>query len=427
MRVGFVVGEFPLLSETFVLDQMAGLLARGFDVEVVCDKTKGDDRIDRQREPMVTLLARTQHWWRWAAGIGAFVRRLPPRLRYKATTVLDMVFARRLNRCDVIVAHFGQNGERAAALKKWKALKPPIITIFHGADVAIPARQAGLATQYAGLIKHGSLNLTVNDFFRTMLLEAGATQASTTVHHMGIDCREISYRWESWEGTQLVVTTVCRLVEKKGVEFALRALASLTASHPEIDWRYDIIGDGPLRTDLEKLAVELGLTGRVTFLGSLPHIEVKRRLRMAHLFLLPSVTAGDGDMEGIPVALMEAMAAGLIAVSTYHSGIPELIEDGETGLLAPERDVSALAGKLAWAAEHPKECEPIALAARRKVEEDFNADILNERFAQIVTQLAVRIVSPASKRSITQHRARVRASRRNLAGATCNGGLVARL
>jgi len=400
MRVGFVVGEFPLLSETFVVDQMAGLLARGFEVEVVCDRTKGDDRIDRQSEPMATLVARTQHWWRWAGGLSAFVRRLPPRLRYKASTVLDIVFARRLNRCDVIVAHFGQNGERAAALKKWKSLKPPIITIFHGADVAIPSRQAVLATQYAGLIKHGSLNLPVNDFFRRMLLEAGASQANTTVHHMGIDSREVSYRWESWEGSQLIVTTVCRLVEKKGVEFALRALASLTASHPQLDWRYDIVGDGPLRTDLETLAAELGLTARVTFLGSLPHMEVKRRLRMAHLFLLPSVTASDGDMEGIPVALMEAMAAGLIAVSTHHSGIPELIEDGETGLLAPERDVSVLAGKLAWAAEHPQECERIALAARRKVEDDFNADVLNERFAQIVTQLAAPSLAPQPARPL---------------------------
>ncbi|MBM2710763.1 glycosyltransferase [Mesorhizobium caraganae] len=400
MRVGFVVGEFPLLSETFVADQMAGLLARGFDVEVVCDRTKGDDRIDRQSEPMATLLARTQHWWRWAAGLSKFVRRLPPRLRYKASTALDAVFARRLNRCDVIVAHFGQNGERAAALKKWKVLKPPVITIFHGADVAIPARQAVLSTQYAGLIKHGTLNLPVNDYFRTMLLEAGLSQSSTTVHHMGIDSLEIGYRWESWESTQLVVTTVCRLVEKKGVEFALRALASLKASHPEIDWRYDIIGDGPLRMDLEKLALELGLTGRVTFLGSLPHAEVKQRLRKAHLFLLPSITASDGDMEGIPVALMEAMASGLIAVSTYHSGIPELIEDRETGLLAPERDVSLLAGKLAWAAEHPAACERIALAARRKVEEDFNADALNERFAQIVIQLAAQGFAPEPARHV---------------------------
>ncbi|MDG4882485.1 glycosyltransferase [Mesorhizobium sp. WSM4884] len=389
MRVGFVVGEFPLLSETFVIDQMAGLLSRGFDVEVICTRIGSDGRIDRQGEPVAKLLATTRCWWEWAAGVRELVFRLPPRLRYKVSTALDIIFSRRLNRCDVIVAHFGQNGERVVALKKWKFLKPPVITIFHGADVAIPSRQAVLAAQYAGLIKHGTLNLTVNEFFRGMLLAAGASQSSTVVHHMGIDPREISYRWASWQGTQLILTTVCRLVEKKGVEFALRALASLVSFHPEIDWRYDIIGDGPLRPGLERLAAELGLASRVTFLGSLSHMQVKRRLRLAHLFLLPSVTASDGDMEGIPVALMEAMAAGLIAVSTYHSGIPELIQDGETGFLAPERDITALADKLAWVAKHPGECERIALAARRKVEEQFNADVLNERFAQIVTQVAM--------------------------------------
>jgi colanic acid/amylovoran biosynthesis glycosyltransferase len=138
---------------------------------------------------------------------------------------------------------------------------------------------------------------------------------------------------------------------------------------------------------LKRTAIDLGIADRVSFLGPRPHGEVKQRLREADVFLLPSVAGRDGDLEGIPVALMEAMAGGLIAVSTYHSGIPELIEDHKTGFLVPERDVAALAGKLAWIAENPGLCEPIALAARRKVEADFNADILNERFAQIVARL----------------------------------------
>jgi colanic acid/amylovoran biosynthesis glycosyltransferase len=388
MRVGFIVGEFPLLSETFVIDQMAGLLRRGFDVEVVCNTIRADTQIDLHGEPMRTLLAGTWRWWRWAAGTRKLISRLPARLRHKVATALDIAFARRLNSCDVIVAHFGQNGERAATLKKWTALKPPLITFFHGADVAIPARQGVLAAQYAGLVEYGTLNLTVNEFFRRMLLDAGAGQASTVVHHMGIDTREISYRWTSWEDTRLIVTTVCRLVEKKGIDVALRSLAALAASHPQLDWRYEIVGDGPLRADLETLSAQLCLTDRVVFLGSLPHMEVKRRLRMAHVFLLPSVTASDGDMEGIPVALMEAMAAGLIAISTHHSGIPELIADKETGFLAPERDVSSLADKLAWVAQHPAECEGITRSARRKVEADFNMKLLNDRFAKIIAEAA---------------------------------------
>ncbi len=251
MRVGFVVGEFPLLSETFVLDQMAGLLRRDFDVAVVCNAVRNDDRIYKQKEPLATLLNKTRRWWGWAAGVGGLVSRLHPDLRYKVSTALDIAFAGRLNSCDVIVAHFGQNGERVAALRKWKVLKPPLITIFHGIDVGIPFRQATLEKLYSGLFKYGALNLTVNDSFRGIRLAAGAADSSVDVHHMGINSREISYGWKSWRGTQIVLTTVCRLVEKKGVEFALRALASLAISHPQIDWRYDIIGDGPLREKLE--------------------------------------------------------------------------------------------------------------------------------------------------------------------------------
>ena len=387
MRVGFVVSEFPLLSETFVLDQMAGLLRRGFEIEVMCNAAGNDSQVDRRKEPLATLLANTRRWGGWTDGIRNLARRLPPNLSYKVSTALDIASARRFNRCDVIIAHFGHNGERVAALRKWKVLKPPVVTIFHGVDVGVPANQGTLKSLYAGLFKHGTLNLTVNDFFRRLLLEAGASRPSLAVHHMGIDPTEITYGWKSWEGSQLALITVCRLVEKKGVEFALRALASLSASHPELDWRYDVVGDGPLRGKLEALVVELGLTGRVAFLGGLPHTEVKQRLRLAHVFVLPSVTASNGDMEGIPVALMEAMAAGLTVVSTTHSGIPELIDDQGTGFLAPERDVAALAHKLAWVAEHPAECERIALAARRKVETDFNADVLDEQFAQIVTRL----------------------------------------
>src|SRR5206468_4327707 len=139
-----------------------GLVERGFEIEVLCNRVRRDDRIDRQSEPMVTLLGATRRWWGWAAGLSGLVARLPARLRYKVSMVLDMLFARRLNRCDVIVAHFGQNGERAASLKKWRVLKPPVITIFHGADVAVPSHNSLLASQYAGLLKYGAVNLTVN-------------------------------------------------------------------------------------------------------------------------------------------------------------------------------------------------------------------------------------------------------------------------
>lgn len=172
------------------------------------------------------------------------------------------------------------------------------------------------------------------------------------------------------------------------MEYALRALARLRAVAPELAWHYTIIGDGPLRQPLEALASELGIAEQVSFLGSLAHQDVKEWLRRSHAFVLPSVTARNGDVEGIPVALMEAMAAGLTVVSSNHSGIPELIEDQKTGFLADERDVETLASRLRFVAEHPEQCEDVALQARKKVEAEFDMAALDNDFAEIVSRIA---------------------------------------
>lgn len=387
MRIGFVVGQFPQLSETFVVGQMAGLLRRGFEVEVVCNGISDCHLANRGQAPVATLLERTRDWWGAAARARPALGRLPARLRDKVSAALDLSSVARLNGCDVVVAHFGHNGARAARLKKWKRLKPPIVTIFHGYDVGVPLHEGDLG-RYGDLFRYGTLNLTVNDFFRRTLMEAGVPKEKVAVHHMGIDLNQIPYAWKSWRGAPLQLTSVCRLAEKKGVEFALRALGRLRAEAPELAWSYTIIGDGPLRRGLETLAAELGIASQVSFLGSLAHEDVKQWLRRSHAFVLPSVTAKNGDVEGIPVALMEAMAAGLTVVSTEHSGIPELIEDRKTGFLAPERDFGTLASRLRFIAEHPEQCEPIAREARRKVEAEFDMERLDDDFAGIVSRFA---------------------------------------
>ncbi|MFT4181801.1 MAG: glycosyltransferase [Rhizobium sp.] len=387
MRIGFVVGRFPTLSETFVISQMAGMLERGFEVGIVCDGMAATSEQQRQKEPLASLMPHARDWWGRIGGLRPQIEQLPHALKDKVSTALDMLSVRRLNEFDAVIAHFGQNGARVARLKKRCQIRPPIVTIFHGFDVGVPFRENGLS-QYRDLFKLGALNLTVNSRFRDMLIEGGAPCEHTAVHHMGIDVEQIPYHRRRRDGTTLQLISVCRLIEKKGIEFALRALAKLRASHGDFDWHYTIIGDGPLREDLEHLARELGLLQQVTFLGSRPHHDVKQWLSQSHAFILPSVTAANGDVEGIPVALMEAMASGLTVVSSYHSGIPELIEDGTTGFLAPERDVDALADKIAWIIENPHPCDGIADAARQKIETDYNTDRLNDQLAAMVTKLS---------------------------------------
>jgi colanic acid/amylovoran biosynthesis glycosyltransferase len=382
MKICFVVDKFPSLSETFVLDQIAGCLERGMEVGVVCNETTfgKDPNIDDQR--WRALPGNVVCWWGSLGAYRPLLRKWSGRLWDKLSTVIDLVHARKLGNADVIVAHFGTNGLRVARVIKRGRISAPLMTIFHGNDVGGPMHDNTL-DRYETVFEQGALQMPVNAFFRDALIDVGATPANVVVHHMGVRPGEIEYRWRSWEEGTLSFISVCRLTEKKGIEYALRALAGL----PRRDWTYTVIGGGELLQELKLLAVGLGIEGKVDFLGPRPHAEVKQRLREAHVFVLPSVVASDGDLEGIPVALMEAMAAGLTVVSTYHSGIPELIDDHKTGLLAPERDVAALCRKLTWVAENPNLCEPIARAARRKIEADFNADVLNERFAQIATRL----------------------------------------
>jgi colanic acid/amylovoran biosynthesis glycosyltransferase len=138
--------------------------------------------------------------------------------------------------------------------------------------------------------------------------------------------------------------TVARLVEKKGIDVALRALGSLRDELPGI--RYEVIGDGPLRAELGSLAVSLGIADRVRFAGAVTNDAVQQAMRDADLFVLPSLTAPSGDEEGTPTVLFEAAYAGLPVLATRHAGIPDVVADGESGVLVEENDPAALADGL---------------------------------------------------------------------------------
>jgi len=141
---------------------------------------------------------------------------------------------------------------------------------------------------------------------------------------------------------------------------------------------YDVVGDGPLRSRLEGLAGSLALASSVIFHGWQEQAAVSVLMNDGDVLLAPSVTSADGDQEGIPVTLMEAMATGMLVVSTYHSGIPELVEADRSGLLVPERDAGALAGALVRLTQCPDDWSAISQAARRRVVADFEIGRLND-------------------------------------------------
>lgn len=391
-RIGVVLSDFPVLSETFVVDQIAGLVDLGFGMTILCNRVHPSPRPETEPLRRLMPLARASAAHRLTH---AMLRRLgrdagrDQRLaaRWRVEVLADAAACWRMNRCDVLVAHFGWTGQRLAEAAALGVLRRPFVTVLHGKDVAVPFH-SGAMQDYSTLFRRGNLLLPVCDAFRALLLDAGADPGRTRVLPTGVDCAAIEFAPPSPSRTGARIRTTARLVEKKGVDHALRALASLRERRPALPWRYDVVGDGPLRPRLEELAAACGVADRVHFAGTVPHEEAKSHLRSADIFLLPSRTGTDGDMEGVPVSLMEAMAAGVAVISTTHSGIPELVTHGETGLLAPEGDPVALSARLEWSMDNPDGLAALARAARAKVEADFDARVIHRRLGDMLVHLA---------------------------------------
>ena len=387
-RICFVLEVFPQLSETFILDQIASLHACGYHIHIVAD-TFVDPTAQQVTSPLFHDLHRdgAQRWTHDALA-KVVLRRLPGRFWASAQHMFDRLSDRRLQKYDMIIAHFGPNGLRLAHSRASGVFDTPLLCIFHGSDVGIPAHQGKLGT-YEPLFEQAAALLTVNANFRDLLIEAGAPEDRIQVHHMGVGL-PAQITAPNQEPGSLRLISVCRLVEKKGIRYAIDAIAAVKEARPDITVQYDIIGDGPQLSSLQARAANAGLSEQIHFQGAMPHDAVKRKLAEASVFVLPSVTAGNGDVEGIPVALMEAMATGRIAVSTRHSGIPELIEDGVSGLLTDEHDSTSLANKLVWIADHPDQAATIARAGRAAVAQGFDKTALDRNFTGLVEDLIAR-------------------------------------
>lgn len=176
------------------------------------------------------------------------------------------------------------------------------------------------------------------------------------------------------------IVTVARAVEKKGLDLLVEALAQLPTA---IDWRFDHIGGGPMMAALRAQAVRLGIADRITWLGPGTRADVLAVLRRSDLFVLPSRVAADGDRDGLPNVIMEAMSQELPVVATKAGAIPEVVQDQVTGLLVDENDPAGLAKAIAELALDPQRRIGMGREGRRRVVDNF-------RFERSIDRLALR-------------------------------------
>jgi len=412
MRIAYIVYAFPVLTETFILNQITGLIDRGHHVSIFCERPYPDP-IYHSDIDKYDLLSHTIYY-------GTSTERLPanrflriikalkiflvhlnkkPLPLLKALNVFKFgrqasslgifyltvpFLEHKLYEYDIAHCHFAPNGDLAAMLKYLGAFDGKIVTTLHG-EIGY-SRKKKYRKGYETLFEMGDLFLPMSNKERQNLVNLGCDPQKIMVHRMGVDLRKFPFpAGIPAHNRKVKLLTVGRLVEKKGVEYAIRAVAKVVPRYPGIE--YKIGGDGPLSKDLQDLINHLNLNEKVKILGFQLQEEIIDLINDADLFLAPSVTSQDGDIEGIPVAIMEAMARGLPVLSTRHAGIPELVEDGKSGFLVAERDPDALAEKLVYLIQHQDFLPGMGSAGRDFIERHHDINKLNDQMVQMFQQL----------------------------------------
>lgn len=409
LRIAVFVHEFPALSETFVLNQITGLIDRGCDVTVFANARRPDSlehgdirRYDLMERTCYLEMAenRARRVVDALSLIGRYRRRAPRWIRRSLDVLrygreawsLKLLFwtirlVERETRYDVVYCHFGPIGRTASFLREIGVLQGALVTAFHGVDVSASLRLS--PRLYDHLFAHGEVFLPVSHYWAGRLQAHGCDPDRIAVHRMGVDLDRFRFRQrEPAADGAIRLLSVGRLVEKKGIEYALRAVA--VAAGQGVRLHYTIVGDGPLRSPLEALAEELGLRDMVTFWGWREQAEVAAEMYRNDVLIAPSVTDRQGDMEGIPVTIMEAMATGMVVVSTRHSGIPELVRHRESGLLVNEAEIDAMAAAIAQLSQNHALRDKMGRAGRAIVAAQFDTGTLNTRLLQLFEGLTHR-------------------------------------
>jgi colanic acid/amylovoran biosynthesis glycosyltransferase len=271
---------------------------------------------------------------------------------------------------DVIHAHFGTHG--SIILPSAKKLKVPVVVSFHGFDAFQLPNLPGWMEKLEAVFSQAAAITVVSQFMKFHLVKLGCPSEKLHVVHVGKKIKDYNFR----RTINLPVKkflSIGRLAEKKGHADIIKAFYSLRVEFPDLTLK--IIGEGPLKEDLIALITFLGMEKSVEILGAKSHAQTKKYLAAADAFILCSKVAQDGDMEGIPTVLMEAQCMGLPCVSTFHSGIPEVIPMPNYWTLAKEGDIGSIASKIRELLVCPTELlNNATLLARQKMEEEFNLE-----------------------------------------------------
>lgn len=370
-------------SETFIYNQVEAF--NQFNRVLIAHSFKNADRFELDKDveriliPKIPLNIddRIIHFYRRKV-LGQNYRLCP-----KAENRLSKLL--RSKPIDVIHTHFGPNA--MAILPIAKKFKIPLIVSFHGYDASQLLRDKNYTKGLKSLFDYSKYIIVCAHFMKEALLPWTSEAEKIKVIHYGVDLKNIPNKAIDLNTIQpLRIIHAGRVVEKKGVLDLIRVFSQIIKSSTQQDVYLDIIGDGGELLKAKELTKELKIDCFVHFYGALSHKELLRKVQTADIFVLNSRIDSNGDSEGFPNSILEAMALGVPVVSTSHAGIPEIIQHKQTGLLIGEKDNDALFQSLKRLLEDKSLREKLALNAAIEIK-NFNLISVSNKLQKLFSDL----------------------------------------
>lgn len=405
MKVSYILRHFPLPSETFVINEIISLQGQGVDIHPISlfapEKCQQGLMGKVQRAAYDLTAFNVYEQAQQSSFLTSAVKNvakmeLPERYVWYAALVADYVTA---NGIELLHAHFAAESALVAMITG-QITGVPFTFTAHAYDIFMREKGASggeqLVQRLRLLCEHAARIIAVSEFNKNHILRLTNKKYASKVEvvHCGIDPERFCPASRN-QSDVVIFLCVGRLVEKKGYEYLLRAFSRANSIAGNL--RLRIVGDGLMRSEMEELCRQLQLEDAVSFLGAVASETVQKEMRSADVFVLHSVTAANGDKEGIPVSLMEASATGLPLLSTRHSGISEVVLDGVTGFLTEERDIAGCANSMIALAASSDLRERMGIAGAALVREQFNLGVECEKLRKAFEQaICSREAAPAS-------------------------------
>lgn len=398
-KIAYVMSRFPKVSETFILYEILELKKLGLDIDIFPILR---ERESVQHAEVESLLNRVHYtklfsWSVISAQFYWFFRNPLVYLALWFTVIIGHLSSpKMLSRALAVIplgAYFAKKARELgiehihAHWATHPALMAYVIKSLTGISYSFTSHAHDIyvhQTFLAEKLRNANWTVTISDYNRCFLTDLCGTEAmkNTSVLHCGVDSSVFKPAPTQPDNEVFTMVTIASLEEKKGHYYLIEALAQLKSKG--FKFKSLLIGEGETRPEVEAQIAKHGLDDSVKLLGRQPRDQVQALLDKADALILPSIITAKGKMEGIPVALMEALAMELPVIATRISGIPELIEDKVTGMLVPEKDAGAIAEAIQHLMEHPEERIQLGKTGRERVIAEFDMQTNAERLYEMI-------------------------------------------